>query len=85
MSNGKQIEINHLVLTIQEDTLRAQTSRQLKTARIRTEKHPTPDIVTPPEPDGEALAEILQMAEDSARRNVDKVAAANGEGNSCCF
>ena len=51
----------------------AQTSRQLKTARIRTEKHPTPDIVTPPEPEGEVLAEILQMAEDSARRNMDKI------------
>ena len=51
----------------------AQTSRQLKTARIRTEKHPTPDIVTPPEPEGELLAVILQMAEDSARRNMDKI------------
>ena len=37
------------------------------------QKHPTPDIVTPPEPHGEELAEILQMAEDSARRSMDKV------------
>ena len=51
----------------------ARTLRQLRTARIRMEKHPTPDIVTPPEPEGEVLAEILQMAEDSARRNMDKV------------
>ena len=51
----------------------AQTSRQLKTARIRTEKHPKPDIVTPREPEGELLAEILQMAEDSAHRNMDKI------------
>ena len=51
----------------------ARTSRQLKTARMRNEKHPDADIVNPPEPEGEVLAEILQMAEDSARRNVDKV------------
>ena len=49
------------------------TSRQSRTARIRTERHPMPDIVTPREPDGEELAEILQMAEDSARRNMDKI------------
>ena len=40
---------------------------------MRKEKHPTPDIVTPPEPEGEELADILQMAEDSARRSMDKV------------
>ena len=40
---------------------------------MHREKHPTPDIVTPPEPEGEVLAEILQMAEDSARRSMDKV------------
>ena len=51
----------------------ARISRQLKKARMHREKHPTPDIVTPPEPEGEVLAEILQMAEDSARRSMDKV------------
>ncbi len=45
----------------------------MKTARVHKEKHPTPDIATPPEPKGEELAEILQMAEDSARRSMDKV------------
>ena len=51
----------------------AQTSRQLETVRVQRKKHPTPDIVTPREPEGEELAEILQMAEDSARRCMDKV------------
>lgn len=51
----------------------ARTSRQSGTARIRTEKHPTPDIAPPPEPEGEVLSEILQLAEDSARRSMDKV------------
>lgn len=51
----------------------ARASRQMKTVRVHSERHPTPDIVTPREPDGEELAEILQMAEDSARRSMDKV------------
>ena len=51
----------------------ARTSRQLETVRVQRKKHPTPDIVTPREPEGEELAEILQMAEDSARRSMDKV------------
>ena len=48
-------------------------SRDTTMARVRHEKHPVPDIVTPPEPEGEVLAEILQMAEDSARRSMDRV------------
>ena len=51
----------------------ARTSRQLETVRVQRKKHPTPDIVTPREPEGEELAEILQMAEDSARRSMDKI------------
>ena len=51
----------------------ARTSRQLEAVRVQRKKHPTPDIVTPREPEGEELAEILQMAEDSARRSMDKV------------
>ena len=51
----------------------ARTSRQLETVRVQRKKHPTPDIVTPREPEGEVLAEILQMAEDSDRRSMDKV------------
>ena len=51
----------------------ARTSRQSRAARIRAEKHPTPEIVTPPEPEGEVLSEIRQLAEDSACRSMDKV------------
>ena len=48
-------------------------SRDTTRARARHEKHPAPDIVTPPEPEGEVLKEILQMAEESARRSMDNV------------
>ncbi|MDE3260000.1 MAG: hypothetical protein OYM47_19375 [Gemmatimonadota bacterium] len=48
-------------------------SQRSKTARKREVKPPKRDIVTPREPDGEELAEMLQMAEDSARRSMDKV------------
>lgn len=51
----------------------ALTSHRSKTARKREAKHPNRDVVTPREPEGEELAEILQMAEDSARRSMDKV------------
>ena len=33
----------------------ARTSRQLETVRVQRKKHPTPDIVTPREPEGEEL------------------------------
>ena len=48
-------------------------SRGLKTARIHKTKHPSADIVTPPEPQSEELADILQMAEESGRRSMQKV------------
>ncbi len=51
----------------------ALTSHLSKTARKREAKRPKRDKVTPPEPSGEELAEILQMAEDSARRSMDRV------------
>lgn len=51
----------------------ALTSHRSTTVRKREAKHPKRDIVTPREPDGEELAEILQLAEDSARRSMDKV------------
>ena len=53
-------------------------SSELKTARRHKAKHPSaeatpPDIATPPEPQSEVLADILQMAEESGRRSMQKV------------
>ena len=54
-------------------------SRELKTARMHKAKHPSADIVVPPdraippEPQSEELADILQMAEESGRRTIQKV------------
>ena len=46
---------------------------QSKNARKHEVKPPKRDVVTSHEPVGEELAEILQLAEDSARRSMDKV------------
>ena len=57
-------------------------ARELKTAQMHKAKHPsaniatppTPlDIATPPEPQSEELADILQMAEESGRRSMQRV------------
>ena len=53
-------------------------SSELKMARRHKAKHPSaeaisPDIATPPEPQSAVLADILQMAEESGRRSMQKV------------
>jgi hypothetical protein len=48
-------------------------SRELKTTRMHKERHPSADIATPSEPQSEMLADILQMAEESGRRSMQKV------------
>ena len=54
-------------------------SRELKMTRMHKAKHPSADIVTPldiapsSEPQSEVLADILQMAEESGRRNMQKI------------
>ena len=50
-----------------EGFLREKTRIEIRFFRPRAE------IVTPPEPEGEVLKEILQMAEESARRSMDNV------------
>ena len=53
--------------------------REQKTMRAHEAKHPSadiptpPDISTPPESQGEVLADILQMAEESGRRSMKKI------------
>ena len=58
---------------IQEDTAWPGHHARRRQFVHNSERLPMPDIVTPREPNGEELAEILQMAEDSARRNMDKI------------
>ena len=48
-------------------------SHELKTARIHKAKHPSADIVIPSKPQSEDLTDILQMAEESGRRSMQKV------------
>lgn len=48
-------------------------SRELKMTRMHKAKHPSADIAPPSEPQSEVLANILQMAEESGRRNMQKI------------